>query len=196
MTVNVTNVNEAPVVSGGRPSRVAENSANGTAVGTVTFTDPDAGQSHTFAITAGNTGGAFAIDPSTGADHGGQRGGGGLRDDADVQPDGAGDRQRLARPLGDGDGDRQPDRRERGAGRRQRRPVPGQRGRDARRAGGNRRARRRHRPGGDHADRGARRRTRARLVVHAQSPTARSATRTTAARRLRTRSPITPPTVR
>ena len=32
----------------------------------MTFTDPDAGQAHTFAITAGNTAGAFAIDPSTG----------------------------------------------------------------------------------------------------------------------------------
>jgi VCBS repeat-containing protein len=45
---------------------VPENSANGTIVGTVTFTDPDAGQSHTFAITAGNTGGAFAITATTG----------------------------------------------------------------------------------------------------------------------------------
>ena len=45
---------------------VNENSPAGTVVGTVTFTDPDVGQTHTFAITAGNTGGAFAIDPSTG----------------------------------------------------------------------------------------------------------------------------------
>jgi VCBS repeat-containing protein len=45
---------------------VDENAANGTSVGTATFTDPDAGQSHTFAITAGNTGGAFAINASTG----------------------------------------------------------------------------------------------------------------------------------
>ena len=39
---------------------------NGTNVGTVTFTDPDVGQGHTFAITAGNTGRAFAINASTG----------------------------------------------------------------------------------------------------------------------------------
>jgi VCBS repeat-containing protein len=65
ITVNLTNVNEAPVVT---PATfgVPVNSANGTSVGTVTFTDPDAGQSHTFAITAGNTGGAFAINASTG----------------------------------------------------------------------------------------------------------------------------------
>ena len=46
---------------------VAENIANGTLVGTVPATDPDAGDTRSFAITAGNTGGAFAIDPTTGA---------------------------------------------------------------------------------------------------------------------------------
>ncbi len=61
VVVNLTDVNEAPVPSGG-PFSVAENSATGTTVGTVTFTDQDTGQSHTFAITAGNTGGAFSID--------------------------------------------------------------------------------------------------------------------------------------
>ena len=62
MTVNLTNVNDAPAPSGG-PFSIAENSANGTDVGTpVAATDPDAGQTHTCAITAGNTGGAFAID--------------------------------------------------------------------------------------------------------------------------------------
>jgi hypothetical protein len=65
VTVNLTNVNEAPVVN---PATFAvnENSANGTVVGTVMFTDPDAGQTHTFSITAGNTGGAFAINAGTG----------------------------------------------------------------------------------------------------------------------------------
>ena len=66
ITVNLTNVNEAPVVNPATFS-VVECSANGSLVGTpVTFTDPDAGQTHTFAITAGNTGNAFAIDPATG----------------------------------------------------------------------------------------------------------------------------------
>jgi VCBS repeat-containing protein len=64
--VTVTCVNDAPVVTGATVS-LAENSANGTAVHTVPFADVDAGQSHTFAITAGNTNGAFAIDPTTGA---------------------------------------------------------------------------------------------------------------------------------
>src|SRR5262249_42900229 len=46
---------------------VAENSANGTAVGTVSATDPDAGTTLTYSITAGNTGNAFAINAATGA---------------------------------------------------------------------------------------------------------------------------------
>jgi Fe-S cluster assembly iron-binding protein IscA len=65
VTVTVNDLNEAPVADDATFS-VDENAANGTSVGTATFTDPDAGQSHTFAITAGNTGGAFAIDASTG----------------------------------------------------------------------------------------------------------------------------------
>lgn len=65
MTVNVLNVNEAPTVTAATFSR-AENSANGTTVGTVTATDPDAGQSRTFAITGGNTNNAFTIHPTTG----------------------------------------------------------------------------------------------------------------------------------
>jgi hypothetical protein len=58
-------LNHPPVVKGATFS-IAEHSPNGTNVGTpVTFTDPDVGQAHTFAITAGNPG-IFAIDPSTG----------------------------------------------------------------------------------------------------------------------------------
>jgi VCBS repeat-containing protein len=63
--VTVSCVNDAPVVSGATVS-LPENSANGTAVHTVAFTDVESTQSHTFAITAGNTNGAFAID-ATGA---------------------------------------------------------------------------------------------------------------------------------
>ncbi len=66
VTVNLTNVNEAPVVTSATFS-LNENSANGTAVGTVSASDPDAGQTRTFAITAGNTNNAFAINPATGA---------------------------------------------------------------------------------------------------------------------------------
>ena len=45
---------------------VAENSATGTAVGTVSATDPN-GDTISYSITAGNPGNAFAIGPSTGA---------------------------------------------------------------------------------------------------------------------------------
>jgi hypothetical protein len=66
ITVNLTDANDAPVVDAATFG-VAEHSAAGTLVGTpVVVTDPDAGQTHTFAITAGNTGGAFTIDPGTG----------------------------------------------------------------------------------------------------------------------------------
>jgi len=65
ITVNVLDVNESPNVNN-QSFSVAENSASGTSVGTVVATDPDAGQSLSFAITGGNTGGAFAINSSTG----------------------------------------------------------------------------------------------------------------------------------
>ena len=45
---------------------VAENSSTGTVVGTVTATDPDPGDTLTYAITTGNIGGAFAINSSDG----------------------------------------------------------------------------------------------------------------------------------
>jgi hypothetical protein len=57
--------NQPPAPSGG-PFTIPENSPNGTVVGTVAANDPDAGQSHMFSITSGNTGGAFAIDSFTG----------------------------------------------------------------------------------------------------------------------------------
>ncbi|SHJ79148.1 Cadherin domain-containing protein [Rubritalea squalenifaciens DSM 18772] len=66
ITVDVTNVNEAPTAVEASGS-VAENSAVGTTVATVTSTDPDAGDSVTYVITAGNTGSAFTIDGNTGA---------------------------------------------------------------------------------------------------------------------------------
>lgn len=54
----------APVITPDTFS-VAEDAAIGTVVGTVEATDPD-GDAFTFAITGGNTDGAFAIDPDTG----------------------------------------------------------------------------------------------------------------------------------
>jgi uncharacterized delta-60 repeat protein len=67
VTISLTDVNEAPVIAAQSRGPVAEGAANGTLVGAVvTASDPDAGQTLSYAITAGNTGGAFAIDPSTG----------------------------------------------------------------------------------------------------------------------------------
>jgi len=58
--------NNPPVVNP-ETFEVAEDSANGTIVGTVTFTDPDnPGQTHTFSITAGNTDNAFTIGATSG----------------------------------------------------------------------------------------------------------------------------------
>lgn len=65
VTIALADLNETPEISGGAFS-LAENSVNGTAVGSVTATDPDVGQSLTYAIVSGNTGGGFAIDPTTG----------------------------------------------------------------------------------------------------------------------------------
>src|SRR5262249_38884054 len=66
---NLTDVNDvAPVVTANQSFTVPENTADGTAVGTVQATDGDATPT-TFSdwqITRGNTGGAFAIDASTG----------------------------------------------------------------------------------------------------------------------------------
>lgn len=64
ITVNVTNVDQPPVVND-QSFNLAENSPAGTAVGTVVSSDPD-GDPRTYAITGGNTGGAFAIDSATG----------------------------------------------------------------------------------------------------------------------------------
>jgi hypothetical protein len=58
--------NSPPVVNPATFS-VVDASPNGTVVGTVTFTDPDVPvQNFTFSIQSGNTGGAFAIDASSG----------------------------------------------------------------------------------------------------------------------------------
>lgn len=65
LTVNVLNVNEAPVVNA-QSFSIAENSSNGTTIGTVAASDPDSGQSRTWSIVSGNTGSAFSINASTG----------------------------------------------------------------------------------------------------------------------------------
>ena len=50
-----------------RPSRSPRTARTAPSWARVTASDPDAGDTRTFAITAGNTGDAFAIDPTTGA---------------------------------------------------------------------------------------------------------------------------------
>lgn len=65
VVITLLDVNEAPHLET-QTFSIAENSANGSDVGTITGTDPDAGQSLTYAITAGNAFDAFAIDPATG----------------------------------------------------------------------------------------------------------------------------------
>ena len=65
ITINLTDVNETPDIQD-QTFTIAENSANGTQVGTVTAVDPDAGQTLTYSITSGNTNSAFAIDPQNG----------------------------------------------------------------------------------------------------------------------------------
>jgi Raf kinase inhibitor-like YbhB/YbcL family protein len=65
VTISVNDVNDAPVI-GNQSFAVDENSAVGAVVGGVVASDADAGQTLTYAITAGNTGNAFAIDPATG----------------------------------------------------------------------------------------------------------------------------------
>ncbi|MCS6303151.1 MAG: cadherin domain-containing protein, partial [Nitrospira sp.] len=63
--VIVTAVNDAPTALALSANTVAENAANGTVVGTVTVTDPDAGDTKTYSLTD-SAGGRFAIDGSTG----------------------------------------------------------------------------------------------------------------------------------
>ena len=63
--VEIGDLNEAPTISGATFT-LAENSAAGTAVGTVAASDQDAGQQLTFRIASGNDGNAFAINALTG----------------------------------------------------------------------------------------------------------------------------------
>ncbi|MBC6425431.1 MAG: cadherin repeat domain-containing protein, partial [Ekhidna sp.] len=65
ITINVTDVNEAPTIAD-QTFSVPEDAVNGTAVGTVQATDPEE-DNLTFAISQGNTGDVFAIVEGTGA---------------------------------------------------------------------------------------------------------------------------------
>src|SRR5438105_844786 len=65
VTITVTAVNDAPVMND-QAFSVAENSANGTVVGTIVASDVDTGQTRTFAVTGGTGQAAFAVNATTG----------------------------------------------------------------------------------------------------------------------------------
>ncbi len=65
VTINYTVTNQTPVISN-QSFSLAENTSNGSTVGTVVASDPDSGQSLSYAITSGNSSGAFSINSSTG----------------------------------------------------------------------------------------------------------------------------------
>jgi hypothetical protein len=65
LAISVTQANEAPTASDAAFS-VAENSATGTVIGSAMASDPDAGDTLTYAITGGDPSGASAIDAATG----------------------------------------------------------------------------------------------------------------------------------
>jgi hypothetical protein len=67
ITIDITDVNEVPVIPVTGPFSVAENAGVNTVVGSVSATDPDAGQTITYSITGGNTGNVFSINTATGA---------------------------------------------------------------------------------------------------------------------------------
>ncbi|MBT7292822.1 MAG: S8 family serine peptidase, partial [Rhodospirillaceae bacterium] len=65
VNIGLTDINEAPIVGDWNFTAV-ENSAAGTVVGTVVASEPDAGDTLSYAITAGDEDGAFTIDAGTG----------------------------------------------------------------------------------------------------------------------------------
>ncbi len=65
ITVTAAPTNQAPTISN-QSFNLAENSGDGSVVGTVVAFDPDAGQSLTYAITGGTVSGAFSINSSNG----------------------------------------------------------------------------------------------------------------------------------
>ena len=65
MTIDLNDVNEAPAI-GNQVFSVDENVVDGTSLGTVAASDPDAGDALAFSITDGDAGNAFAINSSSG----------------------------------------------------------------------------------------------------------------------------------
>lgn len=63
-TIFFTNLNDPPVLTGAT-FIIAENTTNGTVVGTLNLSDPDAGDTHSFTILSGNVGAAFSVNSVT-----------------------------------------------------------------------------------------------------------------------------------
>ncbi|QDT04429.1 Cadherin domain protein [Rubripirellula lacrimiformis] len=63
--IEVDDENESPTIQPGQFS-ITESASGGSIVGTVIASDPDAGQTLTYAITSGNDAGHFDIDPQSG----------------------------------------------------------------------------------------------------------------------------------
>ncbi|SMD32782.1 Por secretion system C-terminal sorting domain-containing protein [Reichenbachiella faecimaris] len=66
VTITLNDMNEAPVLSIPLDINISGFLPNGSVIRTMTFQDQDAGQTHTFAITAGNDDGIFNIDAASG----------------------------------------------------------------------------------------------------------------------------------
>jgi hypothetical protein len=66
ISVNVTSANQAPEMES-QTFTIEQYAPAGALVGMITATDPDPGQTLTYSITAGNSNGIFAVNPSTGA---------------------------------------------------------------------------------------------------------------------------------
>ena len=62
VTINLTDVSDQPPVMGDQSFSVAENSAAGTTVGTLQYSDGDTNDSHVFTVTGGSGSGLFNID--------------------------------------------------------------------------------------------------------------------------------------
>jgi hypothetical protein len=65
ITIELFAINHPPVINN-QTFQVEENSGNGMLVGTILAVDPDNGQTLTYTILSGNTGGTFAVAASTG----------------------------------------------------------------------------------------------------------------------------------
>ena len=66
VTINVTNVNEAPVITSGATGSIAENAATSTVAYDANAADVDANTTLTYSLLAGGDAAAFDIDPATG----------------------------------------------------------------------------------------------------------------------------------